>query len=66
MAGKVWLGLAVLVYISLVKGNLIVETGSGKVKGVEVKSIIENEKFYSFMGIPYGQAPVDELRFKVR
>lgn len=36
----------------------IVETKSGKVKGYERDNIIE------FLGIPYAQPPVGELRFK--
>lgn len=66
MAGKVCLVLCLIFCIKLVDGNVIVETASGKVSGVEVKSIIKDEKYYSFMGIPYGEAPVADLRFKVR
>lgn len=49
-----------------VEGGVIVETNSGKVEGLEVKSIIKDEKFYSFLSIPYGKAPIGALRFKVR
>lgn len=51
--------------IYLVKGNVIVETKSGKVAGVEVSSILKNEKFYSFFSIPYAEPPVGNLRFMV-
>ncbi|XP_004933450.1 juvenile hormone esterase [Bombyx mori] len=47
-----------------VEGGVIVETNSGKVEGLEVKSIIKDEKFYSFLSIPYGKAPIGALRFK--
>lgn len=66
MAGKVWLVLSVVFCVKLVDGNVVVETASGKVAGIEVPSIIEGEKYFSFLGIPYGQAPIDDLRFKVR
>ncbi|XP_053615032.2 juvenile hormone esterase [Plodia interpunctella] len=49
--------------IAVVTGDIVVDTESGKVAGVEVKSIVQNEKFYSFMGIPYAEPPVGNLRF---
>ncbi|XP_013187492.2 esterase E4 [Amyelois transitella] len=49
--------------VVIVNGDIIVETESGKIAGVEVKSIINNEKYYSFMGIPYAEPPVGKLRF---
>ncbi|XP_041985046.1 uncharacterized protein LOC121737433 [Aricia agestis] len=45
-------------------GEVIVETDSGKVAGKEIASVIENEKYYSFLGIPYALPPVGDLRFK--
>ncbi|KAJ0174243.1 hypothetical protein K1T71_010389 [Dendrolimus kikuchii] len=54
----------VLFSILMVEGQVIVDTYSGKVEGVEVKSIIPDEKYYSFMGIPYAEPPVGRLRFK--
>ncbi|XP_059059024.1 esterase E4-like [Achroia grisella] len=55
-----------LLYISslaICNGDVIVETSTGRVSGIQVKSILENEKYYSFMGIPYAEPPVGELRF---
>ncbi|XP_026763417.2 uncharacterized protein LOC113521939 [Galleria mellonella] len=49
--------------LNICYGDVIVETNSGKINGVEVKSIIENEKYYSFMGIPYAEPPIGDLRF---
>lgn len=51
--------------INVIHCQVIVDTSLGKVEGIEVKSIVKDEKFYSFMGIPYGKAPLGELRFKV-
>ncbi|CAG9795648.1 unnamed protein product [Diatraea saccharalis] len=54
----------VIVYLlTLVHGELIVETSTGKVRGVEVSSIIKNEKFYSFFSIPYAEPPTGANRF---
>ncbi|KAM3960292.1 esterase FE4 [Aphomia sociella] len=44
-------------------GDVIIDTESGKVNGIEVQSILKNEKYYSFMGIPYAEPPVGDLRF---
>lgn len=44
--------------------NPIVKINDGELKGVE--SINENgTKYYSFMGIPFAEPPVGNLRFKV-
>ncbi|XP_023953641.2 esterase E4-like [Bicyclus anynana] len=45
-------------------GNVIVETKSGKVSGLEVKSIFPDEKHYAFLSIPYALPPIGNLRFK--
>lgn len=42
-----------------------VKTRSGDVRGIEIKSILEGEKYYSFLGIPYAEPPVGSLRFMV-
>lgn len=43
----------------------VVETKSGQVRGIRETSFLKNVDFYSFRGIPYAEAPVGELRFKV-
>ncbi|CAH0401345.1 unnamed protein product [Chilo suppressalis] len=53
----------VLYILTLVQGDFVVETDSGKVAGVEVASIIENENFYSFYSIPYAEPPIGSNRF---
>lgn len=57
---------AILFLVYLAKGDVIVETKSGKVAGVEVDSILKDEKYYSFLSIPYAEPPVGSLRFMVR
>lgn len=65
MNGYKILSVILFCLISLVKCNEIVETQSGKVAGVQIPSILKNEKFYSFYSIPYGEPPVGNLRFMV-
>lgn len=61
------LAIVVVFYnINTVIGDVIVETKSGKVAGIEVKSIIGNEKYISFLSIPYAEPPIGNLRFKVK
>lgn len=43
--------------------NPIIQTKTGKVKGQLIESIY-GDKYYYFDGIPYGQPPVGEYRFK--
>ncbi|XP_023952031.2 esterase E4-like [Bicyclus anynana] len=54
----------VFIYVDRVRSDVIVETTSGKIEGIEVKSIIENERFFSFLGIPYAEPPIGKLRFQ--
>lgn len=42
----------------------IAEITDGKLKGTFLETY-KGEKFYAFLGIPYGKPPVGELRFKV-
>ncbi|KAI2474067.1 hypothetical protein C4B38_000154 [Diabrotica virgifera virgifera] len=42
---------------------LVVQLAEGKISG-GVKTDLNGEKFHSFLCIPYGKAPVGELRFK--
>ncbi|XP_072384446.1 juvenile hormone esterase-like isoform X1 [Diabrotica undecimpunctata] len=41
----------------------VVQLAEGKISG-GTKTDLNGEKFHSFLGIPYGKAPVGELRFK--
>lgn len=42
-----------------------VQTTNGLIQGKEVKSLIEGT-YFSYVGIPYAQPPINKLRFKVR
>lgn len=42
---------------------MIVELPTGKVKGRHDISLKRNVTFYSFLQIPYGQPPIEKLRF---
>lgn len=45
--------------------NQIVYTDSGPVRGKWDETFLQKTKYYSFKGIPYAEAPVGDLRFKV-
>lgn len=42
-----------------------VETKNGRVRGKLNETLFDKKYYYSFRGIPYGKAPVGDLRFKV-
>ncbi|XP_031627747.1 venom carboxylesterase-6-like [Contarinia nasturtii] len=44
---------------------LIVSTKSGFIKGVTQKTFLKHHKYLSYIGIPYAEAPIGELRYKV-
>lgn len=43
----------------------IIKTENGLVRGKKELTLFDQRAYYSFKGIPYGRAPVGELRFKV-
>ncbi|XP_065214514.1 esterase FE4-like [Planococcus citri] len=43
---------------------LIVEVQQGKLQGIENESILNGQKYYSFLGIPYAKPPIGDLRFQ--
>lgn len=43
----------------------IVETKSGRVRGIRKQTLLNEVEYYSFKGIPYAKAPIGKLRFKV-
>lgn len=51
-----------------VEGNeefCIVETNIGRVRGKLNQTLFEKKPYYSFRGIPFANAPIGNLRFKV-
>lgn len=46
--------------------TLTVSTDNGRVRGKLNETIFDKKLYYSFRGIPFGKAPIGELRFKVR
>ncbi|XP_065214537.1 esterase FE4-like [Planococcus citri] len=44
--------------------SLIVEIPQGKLQGKKSKSILNGQKYYSFLGIPYAKPPIGDLRFQ--
>lgn len=43
----------------------MVETKSGRVRGIRKESLLKKMGFYAFKSIPYAKPPIGELRFKV-
>ncbi|KAL4705555.1 hypothetical protein ACJJTC_006883 [Scirpophaga incertulas] len=41
----------------------IVETTHGKVQGKILKTLLKNEQYYGFMGIPFAEPPINDLKF---
>ncbi|XP_030373446.1 esterase B1 [Scaptodrosophila lebanonensis] len=44
--------------------TIIVDTKFGQVRGLQRKTIYDEEPYYAFEGIPYAKPPVGELRFR--
>lgn len=43
----------------------VIETISGRIRGIRKTTLLKNIPFYSFKGISYAKPPIGELRFKV-
>ncbi|XP_065202747.1 esterase E4-like [Planococcus citri] len=44
--------------------KILVTVKEGKIRGVKQFSTFSGVEYYSFYGVPYGQPPIDNLRFK--
>lgn len=69
MIATIYLSNFILI-LSLVSGAEhdefnIVQTEYGSIRGKLMTTIYESKPFYSYRGIPYAKAPLNELRFKV-
>lgn len=53
------------VTIVVAKEYKMVETKSGRVRGIRKESLLKKVGFYAFKSIPYAKPPIGELRFKV-
>lgn len=42
-----------------------VSTDNGKIRGKLNNTLFSESPFYSFLGIPYAEKPINDLRFKV-
>lgn len=43
-----------------------IQIESGRVRGKQNQTLLENKLFYSFRGIPFAKPPINDLRFKVK
>lgn len=43
-----------------------VETKNGQIRGIRLKTLLQNMDYFAFRGIPYAEKPIGELRFKVK
>lgn len=55
-----------LIATTVTCNNLIVKTESGRIRGVQQTTVLNNKKFIAYKGIPYAKPPVGNLRFKVQ
>lgn len=46
--------------------TFVVETPSGAVRGLVLRTVWNSVKYSSFKGIPYAKPPLGDLRFKVK
>lgn len=47
------------------KRNAIVKVNEGILEGIEKRSTLTGKSYYAFLGIPYAEPPIGNLRFEV-
>lgn len=69
MFGQLLLWPLLIVIISVnchnLNNNLHVETESGPVRGVALKTLVKNKDYIAYRGIPFAEPPLGELRYRV-
>lgn len=53
-------------YTESFPNRFTVLTDNGRIRGKLNETLFDKKLYYSFRGIPFGKAPIAELRFKVR
>lgn len=48
------------------RAETIIDISTGRIEGRELVSKVLNKTYYAYQGIPYGQPPIGDLRFRVR
>lgn len=61
----------VLIVLAFVCGGFadqykIVDTDNGRIRGIKSITLLKEDPFYAFKGIPYAKPPIGDLRFKVK
>lgn len=59
------LSISVIAATSADDEHKIVETNSGRIRGLRKTTLLKKIPYYSFKGIPYAKPPIGDLRFKV-
>lgn len=62
-------GIIVLICLAFdaIDGNnvKVIRTDNGLVRGQREKTLLKNQDYYAFKGIPFAKPPIGDLRFKV-
>lgn len=48
------------------RAETIIDISTGRIEGRELISKVLNKTYHAYQGIPYGQPPIGDLRFRVR
>ncbi|ALC45327.1 alpha-Est1 [Drosophila busckii] len=62
--GKKLIGHKIVQYNLATKQTAVLDTQYGSVRGLQRKTLYDEELYYSFEGIPFAKPPLGELRFR--
>ncbi|EDW59545.1 esterase B1 [Drosophila virilis] len=62
--GTKLIGHKIVQYTLATKVTTVLETQYGRVRGLQRKTLYEQELYFAFEGIPYAKPPLGELRFR--